>query len=304
MNVIGLCECIYLSRETFIVFTYKFRLSIHTANNMINKSVFTIFLLGVISLAQGFNTEYFDTEFLTSNGKLKLAKLVKYEPEKFDNYGVSGITANMNEYAEKIFFNIGRYALTHGLDPVNIANVTEDFMLASIKFKNGKLHGISTLKRYQDVLANYVHSSRTLIVTLPIEFVDLKFTYDYDVRIFGLGPSGSMDGEIKEFKFYLQFSLDLEHFVLSIKQLKTTDSGHISVQFHGNITDIIVNILSEFITTFLHPLLQGIIEAIIKLIAGGVVSEINKLLQQLVNPNATEFIIEELLVQLNKTLVN
>ncbi|CAG9829929.1 unnamed protein product [Diabrotica balteata] len=218
---------------------------------MNTKSVFTIFLLGVISLTHGF-----DTEFLTANGKLKLAKLVKYEPENFENYEDSGITANLNEYAEKIFYNVGRYALTHGLDPIDIANITEDFKLAMIKLTHGRLQGISTLKRYQDVLANYQHSTKTLTVTLPIEFADLKFTYDYDVRILGLGPSGSMDGEIQEFKFYLQFALDLEKFVVSIKQLKTTDSGHISVQFHGNITDIIANLLSEFITTILHPLLQ------------------------------------------------
>ncbi|XP_057663640.1 uncharacterized protein LOC130898389 [Diorhabda carinulata] len=242
--------------------------------------------------------------FIGTVSLCQASKLPKYEVNKavihlmlhkyVQSLRGAGITANLNEFAEKLFTNIETYAVANGFDPSPLNNVSANLVLVDVELTNGTLHGISTLDKYDDVLVSYTHDDRTLTITLPITFTKLGFEYNYALHIMGIGPSGTMDGQISKFKFYLELCFDIANLEFSIKELRTTDSGHISVHWHGNITDIILNILSEFVTTILHPLIQGVIEGIIKTVASRVVDDINQVLYDITHPSNTTINISDI----------
>ncbi|CAH1110264.1 unnamed protein product [Psylliodes chrysocephalus] len=138
---------------------------------------------------------------------------------------VAGITAEINEYIDRLFPNISNYCISHSLDPAPLDDVKEKFLLAKINFVKGFLHGISNLVRYGDVTVGYQSKIKTLTLTLPVEFSNLSFTYDYTIKVLGIGPSGDLIGKVDNFKFYLQLSFNLNTLTAQIDNLKTTDSG-------------------------------------------------------------------------------
>ncbi|KAJ8957615.1 hypothetical protein NQ314_006518 [Rhamnusium bicolor] len=160
------------------------------------------------------------------------------------------------------------------------------FLTASISLSNGLLHGVSTIKRSDDVEVTYSSTARKLELHLPIVFSNLNFTYDYHLIILLIGPKGSMTGKIKNFKMDLRISFDFNTYQAKVESIKTTDTGHVDLIFHGNaILDLVVNILSEFVTTILHPLIVLVIEGIVKSVANEVVDAVNVFIDGVLHPN-------------------
>ncbi|CAG9853628.1 unnamed protein product [Phyllotreta striolata] len=211
----------------------------------------------------------------------------KYENQK-SLKDEGGITAVINDFADKLFGNIDTFAVKNGLDPIPLKDIKETFLLADIELLNGAIHGISTIERYEDVSITYQSKTKTLTVQLPIVFSNLSFTYDYKLLFAGLGPQGDLIGEIDHFKFYLVFSFNYNTLTAEIDTLRTTDSGHISLTVNGGITDIVFNILSEFFTTVFHPFIQGVIEAIIKTVANKIVTDVNDLIYNITHQNYSQ----------------
>ncbi|CAG9853627.1 unnamed protein product [Phyllotreta striolata] len=198
--------------------------------------------------------------------------------------GAGIITAIVNDYVDKLLPNIAKFAIKHELDPAPLGNIVQNFLVAKINLSDGQLHGISGIERNGDVMVSYSNiNDNRLSLQLPLKFSNLSFTYNYDIQVLIPHIIGELEGVIENFKFYLELEFDFKNFKASIAELKTTDSGHISFITHGNITDFIFNILSQFVTTILHPLIQGIIEGIIKGVANNIVNDVNEIIQTILN---------------------
>ncbi|XP_028139245.1 uncharacterized protein LOC114333556 [Diabrotica virgifera virgifera] len=242
---------------------------------------FVIFLFFVAISAAQVQKETKNTEIYERFVKIAVEKLIKsLEAQSSD----PGIIAQLNEYAQKLLSSLAKYAVNHDLEPIAIADVAEDFLLANFKLTKGELRGISTIERYDDVYVAYKHTTKTLSLVIPIEFLDLTFMYNYEIHVLGMGPKGEMTADIKKFKFYLSFDFDIPNLKASINTLKVEDCGQISVTVDGNPGDFIFNLISQFVTTILHPLIQGIIEGIIKSVASQVVDDINEMLYNMTHP--------------------
>ncbi|CAH1117806.1 unnamed protein product [Phaedon cochleariae] len=213
--------------------------------------------------------------------------LVKYA-EKASEGDTGVITAVVNNYADRLFQHIQTFAVSHSLDPVYLDDISENFLGSSLTLKNGTLNGISTISRYNDVKVTYQHNTRKLVTEFPLIFSKLNFVYQYHVLVLFIGPKGEMTGNIDNFKANVQLSFDFNTYTAKIEKLTTMDSGHISLTFHGQgLVDLVVNILSEFVTTILHPLLTAIIEGRVKDAASATVNQVNNFIGNLLHPNST-----------------
>ncbi|CAG9829928.1 unnamed protein product [Diabrotica balteata] len=242
---------------------------------------FIVFLFFVAISAAQVQRDTKNTEIYEKFVKIAVEKLIKSLEAKGND---QGITAELNEYAEKLLSYVAKYAVNHDLEPIAITDIAQDFLLANFKLTQSELRGISTIERYDDVFVSYKHNTKVLSLIIPIEFIDLSFMYHYEIHVLGMGPIGELIGDIKQFKFYLSFDFDIPNLKASINKLEVTDCGQISVTASGNPGDFIFNLISEFVTTILHPLIQGIIEVIIKNAATQVVKDINELLYNITHP--------------------
>ncbi|KAG5870612.1 hypothetical protein JTB14_028573 [Gonioctena quinquepunctata] len=213
--------------------------------------------------------------------------LSKYVKEaRLDSPGV--IIANMNEYANILFPYIKKIAISNGLDPVKLTNISQNFLGSSVTLTEGKLNGISTLNRYDDVLVKYKHTLKKLEIEFPILFSDLNFTYHYHLILLLMGPKGNMVGKIHNFEAHLVLSIDFNTYRAQIEELKITNSGFIQLFFEGQgILDVVINILSQFVTVILHPILIAIIEGIIKNVANTIVTDVNDFIDIILHHNST-----------------
>ncbi|CAH1110265.1 unnamed protein product [Psylliodes chrysocephalus] len=199
----------------------------------------------------------------------------------------AGITAQINEFMDKLFPNLSKFCVSHNLDPAPLNDIKQKFLAASIAFDKGKLHGISTLTRNGDVTVRYQSNIKTLTFNVPIIFSDLSFTYDYLVKVIIAKYSGDLIGEIENLKMYIQLSFNLNTLTAKVDQLKTTHSGQTSLKIHGHITDAIVNIMSKFVTTVLNPIIQKVLEGLVQRAANNVVTNVNDLIHNITHPNDT-----------------
>lgn len=90
---------------------------------------------------------------------------------------------------------------------------------------NGWLSDISTLHRGDDVVVSYSSSTKYLEIKVPIALDDLQFTYNYNAKIMGLGPDGSIDGKISNIKVDVVLGFDLVNLQASIDEFYITHTG-------------------------------------------------------------------------------
>ncbi|KAJ8918301.1 hypothetical protein NQ315_014171 [Exocentrus adspersus] len=249
-----------------------------------------VFLASVLSLSVAI--EIFDVNSLNiENLEFEIEESFVYEfLEKYDQEVTddSGIVAIVNEYADKIFKNIEVFAVKSHLDPLNLTDVENDFLGSSINLTNGHLDGISTIDRADDVVITYHSSEKTLEIYLPIVFSNLNFTYDYHVIILLIGPKGSIVGKIRDFTMDLKLLFDFNTYHATVESVQTTNTGHVSLTFHGNgIVDIVVNTLSEFVTAILQPLVGLVVEDVVKDVANLVIDTVNNAIDSIFGTSST-----------------
>ncbi|KAJ8983129.1 hypothetical protein NQ317_014704 [Molorchus minor] len=204
----------------------------------------------------------------------------------------AGITAVVNEFADKIFANIHSYAVLHELDPIALANVSQEFLTASLTLTNGSLHGMSNINRTKDVEITYRSAARECEIYFPIRLSKLQFTYDYHMIILLIGPQGVITGKINNFEMDVKLHFDFKTYHAKVLEVSTKNSGHVDLYFDGNgILDLVVDILSEFVTTILHPLIALVIEGNIKDVANLVVNVVNEAIDNTLFPNSSTLLI-------------
>ncbi|XP_028139250.1 uncharacterized protein LOC114333559 isoform X2 [Diabrotica virgifera virgifera] len=128
-------------------------------------------------------------------------------------------------------------------------------------------------------------AEKSKLEPILLDNIKQQFTYDYHVVVFLVGPTGGLTGSIDNFRLSINLSLDLNKYQAKLNKIKTSNSGHITVKFDGHLSDVILNIMSQFVTTALHPILQGFIEAIVKNASNKVVDGVNKVIDEILNPD-------------------
>ncbi|CAH1260583.1 unnamed protein product [Diabrotica balteata] len=195
------------------------------------------------------------------------------------------LTARINEFVDRICDNFPAFAEKQKLEPIVLQDIKQHFLTASIELTHGKISGLSHVYRDGNVTVTYDHDANIVTLNLPIFFKKISFTYDYHVVVFLVGPKGGLTGSIDNFRLSINLSLDLNTYQAKLNKIKTSNSGHITVKFDGHLTDAILNILSQFVTTALHPILQGFIEAIVKIASTNVVDSVNKVIDEILHPD-------------------
>ncbi|XP_028139249.2 uncharacterized protein LOC114333559 isoform X1 [Diabrotica virgifera virgifera] len=238
----------------------------------------SIILVALLSLTAAKSVE----DALLKNG---LQSKFKDERNSLEGDKLTAINTEINEFVDKICENFPAFAEKSKLEPILLDNIKQQFLTASIELTHGKLNGLSHVYRDGDVTVTYDRNANIITLNLPLLFKKLSFTYDYHVVVFLVGPTGGLTGSIDNFRLSINLSLDLNKYQAKLNKIKTSNSGHITVKFDGHLSDVILNIMSQFVTTALHPILQGFIEAIVKNASNKVVDGVNKVIDEILNPD-------------------
>lgn len=86
------------------------------------------------------------------------------------------------------------------------------------------MQDLSTLHRVGDV-ALTLQGNGDIILTIPVGFNDLVFSYDYSAKIMDLGPTGALDGSVVEVETEIKAYIDLETQRLSLQSFTITNTG-------------------------------------------------------------------------------
>ncbi|XP_018579807.1 uncharacterized protein LOC108917602 [Anoplophora glabripennis] len=244
-----------------------------------------VFILLTTVFALSMANEILDVKNMTvKNLKSKLDK--KLVDKILNKYEAGEITALINEYSHTVFMNIENYALENNLDPLALDDMKRNFLESSITLTNGRLSGIATIDRADDVTISYSSDARTLEIDLPIIFTNLAFAYDYHVVILLIGPKGSLEGAIHGFRINIKLQFDFNTYHVKVTELTTSNKGHLALTFHGNgVVDVVVNILTEFATTVLQPLIAQIIHKTVTDVGDKVVQVANDAIDDFLNPD-------------------
>lgn len=62
-------------------------------------------------------------------------------------------------------------------------------------------------------------------IKVPIALDDLEFSYNYNAKIMGLGPDGSIDGKVSNIKVDVTLGFDLVTLQASIDEFYITHAG-------------------------------------------------------------------------------
>ncbi|KAF2887091.1 hypothetical protein ILUMI_19082 [Ignelater luminosus] len=124
-----------------------------------------------------------------------------------------------------------------------------------MKLENGWLQGLATLERVDDCTIE--PSGKKMLLKLSLTFTDLLFNYEYTAKLMGIGPKGGIDGSLRDAKFTITVSVDTETCEAQLEEYKLNRQGKMGIRFTGNpLGDLIANILSKALTTFLWPIFR------------------------------------------------
>ncbi|CAH2007484.1 unnamed protein product [Acanthoscelides obtectus] len=190
------------------------------------------------------------------------------------SYTSVGITAQLNEFADKLIHNFGHLLAKKGFDPAQLPNQTYHFIW-TFNLTEGWLQDLATIARLDDVIASYKSQTRTLNIALPLQFDTLVFSYKYDRHV-ALHHKGTVQGKINKVKIDCQLSYNYATYKVHLDKFDIRDSGRITVHFTGQgpidwISEALVNSLS----LFLHPIILNIIQLVIKKPIGHIVDGVN-----------------------------
>ncbi|XP_019873964.2 uncharacterized protein LOC109602077 [Aethina tumida] len=198
-----------------------------------------------------------------------------------DKSDLRGTQAIINDYADKLFQNLDKLIYNSTLDPLGLPVFDQSFLGSEVKLDQGKLTGLSSMHRYKDMILTYESSTRILTLTAPIQFDEIKFTYNYLVKVLFIPYSGGMTGKLTNFKMNYVFAFDFKNYHISLKASEIMNSGHIDLTFSGHIIDIVINLLSELVSTVLHPIIVTTIQVAFNLIINNIVNTINDLIDSI-----------------------
>ncbi|XP_060518497.1 uncharacterized protein LOC132697206 [Cylas formicarius] len=194
------------------------------------------------------------------------------------------LTALVNNAADKLFDNIGVYALSNGLDPIALADVDQTLLGSGVRLTEGSFSGVSSFARNGNVSVTYSPDTKVLTLSLPIKFDKLSFSYKYKVSVVLISYNGVITGTISDVRVDVAVSFDFNTYKAKVESLKMTNTGKIDVTFDSGITGVVINILSELVTTVLHPLLVQIIQSTVFGVVNDVVDSVNDAIDGIFTP--------------------
>ncbi|CAH2007485.1 unnamed protein product [Acanthoscelides obtectus] len=134
-----------------------------------------------------------------------------------------GITAQLNEFADKLIHNFGHLLAKKGFDPAQLPNQTYHFIW-TFNLTEGWLQDLATIARLDDVIASYKSQTRTLNIALPLQFDTLVFSYKYDRHV-ALHHKGTVQGKINKVKIDCQLSYNYATYKVHLDKFDIRDSG-------------------------------------------------------------------------------
>nr|XP_023018154.1 uncharacterized protein LOC111507129 isoform X2 [Leptinotarsa decemlineata] len=166
-------------------------------------------------------------------------------------------TANINNYADKIFEKVRRILRDHNFDSQSLPDVSFKIVKSKVQLSQGMLQDLTTMERGGDVDLSFVESSDVITLSLPIEFEELEFSYHFHTKII----------------FSISFKL-VECNVNSI--------GKISVKFTGHKAIVwLINGITKVIVPFVKGKVTRIVEDMEQSILGEVVSKLNEIMHNI-----------------------
>nr|CAI5824965.1 unnamed protein product [Callosobruchus analis] len=188
------------------------------------------------------------------------------------------ITAIIDDYIDKVFDNVHRFAVTHGLDPMALPNMNHSGILGShVILTNGTFKGISTLRRKSHVKLIYNHKTRVI-----------NFHYHYDLGAALVKEKGGFTGIMKDYSVTIDMNFDFKTYRLKMAKPMWLN-GIVIVEFDGTYLAIVKTILGSLVTTVLTPLVVNpILSGIVSKMGNKVVTTINDAIDKFLHPNSTK----------------
>lgn len=113
--------------------------------------------------------------------------------------------------------------------------------------------------RSGDAFMNYEAEFLNLRLPLTFDLVDLN--YDYLAKIMDLGPTGGLEGKIRDLTIMIDITIDIKSMEIILQNFDITDAGKITVHFSGHpLVDWLTNALTSLATRLLHDVAVNVVE--------------------------------------------
>nr|CAI5832111.1 unnamed protein product [Callosobruchus analis] len=142
--------------------------------------------------------------------------------------GDDGITAELNEFADKLIGNF-----------------------------DGWLQDLATIARLNNVIASYKSQTRTLKIALPLQFDSLAFSYKYD-RHAVFHHKGTVQGKIEKVKIDCQLSYNYATYKVKLDKFDIRDSGFF-------LHPIVLDVIQLIVKNPIQHMVDGVNDAISKI---------------------------------------
>ncbi|XP_074040305.1 uncharacterized protein [Leptinotarsa decemlineata] len=190
-------------------------------------------------------------------------------------------TANINNYADKIFEKVRRILRDHNFDSQSLPDVSFKIVKSKVQLSQGMLQDLTTMERGGDVDLSFVESLDVITLSLPIEFEELEFSYHFHTKII-FSISGGVKGSVKNIRLYAKLSYDVKAHSFKLKECNVNSIGKISVKFTGHKAVVwLINGITKVIVPFVKGKVTRIVEDMEQSILGEVVSKLNEIMHNI-----------------------
>lgn len=170
--------------------------------------------------------------------------------------------AYLNEYVDDVLDNLNIWLNATGNDPISLPGFEESFRWTVFKgwiaLDKGWLRGLSTLKRIGDSTVQYKYPY--LQTHISLSFTNLTFDYHYEAKFMGLGPGGTVNGNVTDSIFTVDLSLNMVRIRTKLNKFKLNSLGDVSIRFDFGVVGDMANILIEVITPLVKPIIRMVLE--------------------------------------------
>ncbi|CAG9853625.1 unnamed protein product [Phyllotreta striolata] len=215
----------------------------------------------------------------------ELVEKLAAKDKAVEEINIKDISTIINEYADQIFENLRKYINNNNLNKVPISDQHLKLKPTGyIDLKNGYLQDFNTISRNEDVVVTYSHDQKKLLVSLPIQFDDLKFYFDYHTKELFISIHGGVDGSVKNVKVHADLSFDFNTYNVSLDHYDMKDSGKVHIHFTGNkIVDWLSNAMASVITTLMGQVVVNEVAKFVRDGLRGIIEQINTDIHKILN---------------------
>jgi len=252
-----------------------------------------VFLLACVAIAVAKSVPYEVTK-VTRGELTERTYDIKNEALKaklttiFQKHAASRLDLDIGELVDELLVECRKIIQDLNLDPVDIPDMNLGFSYkpllityhGELDLTEGNIADISTMYRSGDASLSL---GNTLGISIPIGFTDLLLNYHYSAKIMNIGPTGSVKAKLKDAVAYIDVNLDLSTLQITDIEFKIT-AGKLDVSFGGNfLTDWLVNILTDLVTTIFRNTIFSITNSVINGVLTDYIDLINEVIAGLLS---------------------